>query len=295
MMRCLNGHPDCAAYGESLFWGRLWHEPGPDGRYDSKQFERIVAHVDENRMGPVGGAGSLDFEEKEAVGRCAADALRELGPGCTPAEAFRAMGEAIAAHERKRCWVEKTPHHLWHLDRILEHLGPCRIVVMLRDPRAFLLSYKHQGDRRRPESRRRFHRLYHPASASWVCRRYLKSAIAARKLHGDEVIICFLEELIRDPDVQLRRVTDHLELDPFPTGTPFFKDNSSFTDAERPELAPAERTWNYLMASGPARELGMEQERPPMAPFHFAWSLLTLPFAALRALTVLPHIIRRSS
>ena len=295
MMRSLNTHPDCAAYGETVFFGRLWREPGPDGKYDTETLERIAKRFENQKMGPIEGEGALDFDSWYGAGQCVAAAIRKLDRSCTPDEVFTTMGEAIAAHHRKRYWVEKTPQHLWHLDRIREQIGPFRVIVMLRDPEAFLLSYKHQGDRRSPKERKRFRRLYHPAAASWVCRRYIKSAIKSQKVYGDDVLICFLENLISEPDVQLHRVTEHLEIDSFPPGKSFAKANSSFTKEKRPELTPAERMWVNYMAGASARQLGLKCEKPPFAPFRFAWSVLTLPFSMMRAMLVVPHIIRMSS
>ena len=49
--------------------------------------------------------------------------------------------------------VEKTPHHVRHVDRIRRHVPDARFVIMIRGPEEFLLSYKHKGDTKPDEIR----------------------------------------------------------------------------------------------------------------------------------------------
>ena len=41
LCKCLNVHSEVVAFGESLFWGRRFVAPGPDGRYEPEQVESI--------------------------------------------------------------------------------------------------------------------------------------------------------------------------------------------------------------------------------------------------------------
>ena len=215
--------------------------------------------------------------------------MRRIDVPCSPRDLFRTITDTVLSLTGRRFWVEKTPHHMMHLDRILEHLPESRFVVMVRDPAAFLQSYKQQGDRKPPEFRRRFHRLYHPAVACTVTKRTYEAAQHASRREG--VLLVKLEVLVADPETWLLRGRQHLGL-PVSTASSFTQDNSSFADGavEQRPLSSAERAWLRTLAGPPAAALGYDVDLLGGSRFALALSGSTLPWWALSNLRTLAKI-----
>lgn len=282
MMRALNADPRVAAYGESLFWGRGWVAPGESGGLDESRLERIASLLEKKALMPRGEPGGLSENGRDIAG-VAANAVRRLPSGVDPVTVFTSIGEAIARHAGREIWVEKTPHHLQHLGRIFDAMPDARVLVMVREPEAFLRSYKHQGDRKAPEIRERFHRLYHPMLASLVCRRTLQEAVRAVDNWPDSVMLVRLDEVRAEPRSVMARIRRHLELPDF-DDVEFERSNSSFEGvATGPSpLGAAEITWLRLLTGQASRTLGLPVPDRRIAPLRFLGSAIGLIPWAIR-------------
>jgi hypothetical protein len=280
MIRALSQDPQVAAFGETLFWGRFWVEPDSQGRLDRSSIDRIANEFLTLKLDPAGDDGL--WESRTTPIPALAESLRSAPDASTPAEVFRELTSQVLNLTGRRYWVEKTPHHMMHLDRILHWMPGSRFVVMLRDPVSFLQSYKQQGDRKPPEIRRQFHRLYHPAAASMVARRTFEAA--HRVAQRDEVLIVPIEQLQSAPEEWMSRVRRHLRLPEF-RDTQFARDNSSFADGQiamRP-LTSAEKAWLRRLVASPAASLGFNlRDTLPSAPIAWLLSVATLPWWAIR-------------
>lgn len=279
MIRALGTDARVAAFGETLFWGRHWVAPDEDGRLDRARIEQCAARLATLKLEPAGPDGL--WESSTAPITPLSERLGAVPAGASPAEAFHALTSAVLEMTGRRFWVEKTPHHMMHLDRILRWLPESRFVVMLRAPEAFLQSYKQQGDRKPPEVRRKFHRLYHPAAASLVARRTYHAAAQASRL--EQVLLVPLEAVQDDPSTWMTRIRTHLRL-PTDAPTEFERDNSSFADghvATRP-LTRAELAWLRLLAGNAASIAGYPPNSLPRSPLALLSSAATLPWWAAR-------------
>lgn len=200
MVRALSRDPEVAAFGETLFFGRNWIEPGPDGRIDRAGIERLATSFSGLKLQPVGPDGM--WPEFDVVAdRIASDLRAAEGPS-TPGELFGRVTNAVLSLTGRSYWVEKTPHHMMYLDRILEYLPDSRFVVMVREPKAFLQSYKQQGDRMSGVVQKRFHQLYHPAAASLVAKRTCETVLRASD--REQTLLVRLEDLTAEPDLWLQ-------------------------------------------------------------------------------------------
>ena len=234
-----------------------------------------ASRLREMRCVPFGEDGLV--QDGLVLGGAMADAVEAMPDPSSPVEVFRVMGRAVAAACGRSVSVEKTPHHLMHLDRIFDRDPEARVVAMLRSPEAFLRSYKHQGDRKPEPARRNFHRLYHPMVAAMICRGSLRAAAHTVRAHADRVRISNIEAIRRDPATELAAIREHLRL-------PSFKDaeikqvNSSFegeggASKERPRsLRAVERTWLALLCGRHARSLGFETPS-------LGWGVLAIPWS----------------
>ena len=282
MIRALNADPRIAAYGESLFWGRHWVAPDDAGRLGEDELARAAELLQNNILVPYNGPGAL-ASDRHDLPEAGAAAIRESPVGSEPAIVFKAIGGAIARHAGREIWVEKTPHHLQHLDRIFDAMPEARVLVMVREPEAFLRSYKHQGDRKSSEIRSQFHRLYHPMLASLVCRRTLQEAMQAAAGWPDSVMLVRLDEVRADPPGVMARIRRHLELPDFEDAE-FERSNSSFEGAATPPkpLGAAEIIWLRLLTGRTAKAMGLPVPARRLAPVRFLGSVFGLIPWAIR-------------
>ena len=276
MIRALNSDSRVAAFGETMFWGRLWVAPDEDGALDAEKIERIAHHFENNHLVPDKGDGAIT-DDGLALGGHAAKAVRACTPGMNPGEVFERMAESVLEATGRTYWVEKTPHHLQHLDRILRFMPEARILVMLRSPMEFLRSYKHQGDRKEQELRERFHRMYHPALASLVGRGTYRAAVDATNKWPDQIMVVRLEELVENPEELMPRIREHLDL-PADAPAEYKQFNSSFEqNPNQPsDLSNTEKTWLHWVLGRQARALDYDLPKKRFAPIGMLMSTLSL-------------------
>ena len=227
------------------------------------------------------GEGSLDIDPWD-LSALIADAIAAVSVPAKPLEIFSAMGEAVARACNASCWVEKTPHHLLHLDAILEAAPTARIVVMLRDPECFVASYKHQGDRKDFDTKESFRALYHPAIAALVCRGYIEAATRAASKYPNNVKVVNLADLRAQDSIALQEVISHLALPEY-TEVHYPESNSSFSGSKHRRLPEAvDLIWLHILAGRAARRACYQLSPAPFAPLGFLKSCLTLTIWPLR-------------
>lgn len=265
MTRALNQIPGVVAFGETLFWGRFYEPPGADGCYHGDQLERLAARYRSIQLVPVGGVGGLGLTREQST-KVVIDAITSATAPITPIALFSLIGTAVVKATGREsgltAWVEKTPHHLMHVGRIIEADPTARVIVMLRHPESFLLSYKHIGDLKPAAARNRFHSLYHPLTAAVVCRGYLKALLSAVAQFPENVKVCRFEEITTDFPRAMEEVCRHLNLPSTPENA-FPSENTSFDDSRdtpRPVLSPEDRAWLDLLCRRHAAMLGYTLE-----------------------------------
>ena len=131
-----------------------------------------------------------------------------------------------------------------------------RVVVVLRDPYDFLLSYKFAHQRR--EDRAAEEVMWHPTGISMLWRSYWRAAADARDRFGDRVLVTRLEDIRDDGAAQFDSMLDFLDLAPYDVmaGAPE-RDNSSFS-GDRPELDPGDIAAFNLVAKRDALAAGYQ-------------------------------------
>lgn len=276
LSRALSEDARVCAFGETLYWGRRWVEP-VGASYSKDQIVKISNRIRKTKLGSSEKDNRLN-DAGESLAMIASSNFLKVAVRQTPGRAFSSMCQAIAESRHCKFYVEKTPHHLMHLDRIFEHVGPVRVVVCLRRPDEFVLSYKYQGHRRRDSARSSVMGRYHPIVVALLWRAgHLASSSALSKYKSD-IFLVYLDELIKKPERWLRDIRGHLCLPEFDQ-TAFGKDNSSFPeDLELdPVLTSAEQSAIYYICRTSARGLGISLRRPKFAPLLFFLLALTLP------------------
>lgn len=297
LTRVLNMHSQVAAFGESLFWGRGYQPPQANGYYTHDQILQFGKNFANYNWHPSeGGAGGLKSQTEGKLGRRIKEEFLKLDTNVrlTPFEVFRHLCAAVAKSEGKVVGVEKTPHHVMWCDRIRAACPDYRMIVTIRDPYGFMLSYKHQGDRKDPKVRLSFERRYHPLACALVWKRYATAAASAKRESPDQVLLLDFAALRQEEDVALRQVQEFLRL-PWENLTGSIpQTNSSFTENERPHLESEDIFWMNVVARDQIEAYGYTQQLTPNAPFRVLYSVFRLPWWAIWNFFDLRRIVKGS-
>lgn len=285
--KCLNEHPDAMVFGESLFWGRGYiHPKQEDGSYTHSQLELVLKNLEQFSCAAFLGhkSGSLKKISQEVVSLLCVELKKEISSEPTPSEVFLKFSEKLLIVEQKTTAIEKTPHHVHWLPRILANLPDSRFIVMVRDPYGFMLSYKHQGDRQPLALQKKFKKLYHPIVCAFLWRGYFRSSIEAVKTYPKQTLLVFTHEMKQEPSRTLLRIQEFLLLKPISAlNLKVPPDNSSFPDGCRPSLNSVDLFWINCIASKEIKTFGFTSQIGETNLLEVLKSILGLPIWAIWA------------
>jgi len=291
--RCLGEHPEIAAFGETAFWGRGYVPPAPDGLYHPEQMRAVIRFLSARSWAsslPPGRPGHLRKLTLEKVPALLERALLPDGDASTPltpAEAYLRIAEEVCRVEGKRVHIEKTPHHVNWPDRIFRALPEARFILTIREPYSWMLSYKHQGDRRPEPSRTNFRKLYHPISAAMQWKQSARAIHSLARSRRDAVLLVSLERMKSDEDAVLEEAQRFLGVEPLNLTESVPRPGSSFPDGRRPELSKVDVFWMNRIAGREIDASGYERRSAGFDPVGIAGSVLRLPLWAARAFLML--------
>jgi hypothetical protein len=296
LSQCLNQHPDVTAFGETRFWGRSFVAPDAGQLYDHTSLQRVKARLVAKPLettihipGP-GMMSSLGAQNIKSIIRIAFEGyISGVGPG----DVFLSVAGQIARAEGKKLWVEKTPHHIYYVNRILKYLPSARFIITIRNPYSFILSYQYQrGYQRTAESRRRYEARYHPLAPALVWTRCWRATQQALRDHPDQTMLVRMEDIESNPLAVVKRVESFFMLrhNPEVKGLSA-KVHSSFEDGSKPNLRDSEIAWMNLIAGAHVREAGYQAQEASIGSLAFwksalelfPWSVRFLSYKVIRA------------
>jgi hypothetical protein len=202
---------------------------------------------------------------------------------------FQAYCEIGAEQRAKTIWGEKTPRHIFRTNDILNKFPGAKVFCMSRDPRAVVASYRdwrNQGgfdfeeDPGHLEALQAEHdrvrRSYHPATISMLWRAQSNAALKALDQWGpDKVYIQRYEDLVLEPERELRELTEWLDLSFEESMLEVPMHNSSYekfdekqgitraaVDRWKTKLTPAEIRIVDRICQSVMQSLGYESEAP---------------------------------
>lgn len=220
---------------------------------------------------------------------------------------FAAYCTLQASRHGKQRWGEKTPRHVYRIDDMLSCFPGAKVLCMVRDPRAVVLSYRDMAspERKRrttpqdgPESARtRKRRSYDLIVMSLLWRSTVNQALAARLRHGpDRVKLLRYEDLVDDPRSALAEVARWLDVEFSERMLQVEVHNSTFVDRGevtgvssnsvarwRQGLSEDEISSIQILCRRPMRKFGYDATSAQVAPTRFVANMLRLPYTALRA------------
>lgn len=280
LMLCLNNHSEIVSFGETGFWGINKQKNEVYGAEEMKFLKEKLIHL---------GNSQPDLCAKEGgVGALMAKLLDEMiidNKKYARKDIFIKLLEQIAKCNRKRIVVEKTPHHINHLTEIRSNLPNCKVIINQRDAKDFMLSYKHQGDRKRDAVKESFKKMYHPLGCTLVYRKYVKSINNALKL--ENTLLVKMEEIEHEPEIVLKKVQHFLEVNQLEE-IQLPKANSSFPEGNSQQLQVDDLLWLWLFRFIPKMELTVKQRLA--LPFILILSILSIPVWAWNVISILRSV-----
>jgi hypothetical protein len=215
----LNRHPRVHLFNELHFFEVLWEDRGRYGDLSTRESQD--AAIEKLRAG-------IRITEKDPRldAALAPDRLREEIPRA--GGGYRGLLASILRTGAELSGAvhggDSSPQDVLYLPLIHEWFPDAKIVGMVRDPRGFLSSYK-ASYLRQPQ----FARIYNPLTNSFLWRSYMAALLSAEEgPWGDKVHRLRYEDLVSEPEVMIRGLCDHLELDYDPRMIDVDRSNTSF-------------------------------------------------------------------
>jgi hypothetical protein len=260
---------------------------------------------------PYGRGGDPDHQTRLTREELRA-AAAAIGPGADAY--FVAYSEVMSRKQGSTRWGEKTPRHVFRIDDILDVWSDAKVICMIRDPRAVVSSYRwwkrdtarQQANPVRDEAWAaddiRAAKSYNVFVIGMLWRAATRASLGALRRHGAErVHIQRYEDLVREPEPELRRLTEWLALDYDESLLDIAVSNSSFIVPGEGGIStePLERWRTNLPASEISvlqsccgslmRSVGYEPVETCATAVSVAWAWATVPVALTRALLVNRH------
>jgi hypothetical protein len=229
--------------------------------------------------------GRISADDKSRIEQALVDGTERLPASSTARDMLRLFLELTARQKGKTYWGEKTPSHIFHLNRIKKDFPNAKIIHIVRDPRDFLLSYKFAW--RQKGGRKHTAKLYHPLVTSNIWARSVKAMKAHIAEYGaDDCLEVRYEDLTSNSRQMGEKMCQFLGL-PYDSNVEEVSGANSSFDRKNESLPAVERlacNWvcrNYLDDYQYPRESNL--------PASFIGALLeclTVPTFLLRAMPV---------
>ena len=245
----------------------------------------------------------------EEIDSLIADAEQGQSQG-TPDALFAAFCSGEAQTRGRSTWGEKTPRHVFAIDRMLQAFPDARILCCIRDPRGAIASYRDWQNRwfdgqavddalaaAIKEEDRRVRRSYSLTVSSLLWRSAVTHARRAIDVHGAARIRAVrFEKLLGASEDEIRALATWLDLDFDPAMANIAVNNSSYVGAGavagidpsiaarwRKRLTGEEVAWIEALTGGEMARWGYERERSGASVGTVARHLGALPFEVFRA------------
>ena len=215
MLRIFNNHPQLMVLNELHFFEQLW-APEDKGKVISKEqaVELTSKLLLTQRVGYM--THDQDFKKFHEE---ATQLVSEISATQICAEdIFNHFTKREVLLNGKTIVCEKTPQNVFYLKEIFELYPNAKVINMVRDPRAILLSQKNKWNRRNLGgnymTRKEAFRLrinYHPITLSKLWNAALNAANTFNK--DARLISVRFEDLVKEPKTTLQTICKHIEVD----------------------------------------------------------------------------------
>lgn len=235
MMRLLNRSPKVHFLNELHFFEKLWSIKDTDRPISQKEALTLASRllfIDRYNVLKSFQYDEFAEEAQEVVATLGEEQIYRQ-------DIYRAVLLRRTLSKGKEIPGEKTPQNLFYLQEILQMFPQAKVINMVRDPRAVLLSQKRKWRRKYDvdsyikDHRKEVWRLkmnYHPITISRLWVSAIKAA-AVFEAHPQVMNVRF-EEVTSQPQKTLQRICDFVEID-FQESMLDVEYNGSSTDINR--------------------------------------------------------------
>ena len=210
LMRAFNCHPQVHAINEPHFWERLYLPEEEGDVLDQEQQIHLMNRLICSQR--------QSFQREENVSQYKQESETILGQGALEQRTKLDVYDAFLNHEASRKGklipCEKTPRNVFYISEILKRFSDAHILVMVRDPRAVLLSQKNKWKRRKLGSvgfpikeQIRLRLNYHPVVMSKL---WMSGAEAGLTQSSDRVHEVRFEDFVSQPRKTLEELCENL-------------------------------------------------------------------------------------
>lgn len=299
LMRALEHHPEIFVFNELHFFEQLW-SPEDRGKLLTRE-EAITLNSKLLLTQRIGykthdqNYHQFDLESEQLIDALPVDKL--LGETI-----FTDMLKRETALHQKNIICEKTPQNVFYLKEILEIYPNARVINMVRDPRAIILSQKNKWNRRKlgsdymtEKEALRLRINYHPITISKL---WNAAIFAARKMESDSRIKTVrFEDLLENPGNTIQQICLHVGLE-YSEKMLQVQQVSSSNEADSQEkgfkkeraanwkkggLTNAEIWWNEKISGDNILHYKYSLEKPNAGFFSIAFYLISFPFKLILA------------
>lgn len=209
MMRILDEHSEIKGVNEVHFFEKLWNANDGNRKLTNDECIFLVARLlSIQRDGYI---QKFVFEKHRDEASKFVSSLPKEARSMTGIFSRFLLYETELSDKVIPC--EKTPQNVFYLDEIFRYIPNAKVINMVRDPRAVLLSQKNKGKKsdraaygryRTKQEDLRLRINYHPITIS----RLWNSAVGAgiRYIDHPDVINVRFEDLLVDPEEEMRKV-----------------------------------------------------------------------------------------
>ena len=212
MLRIFNNHPMVMVLNELHFFEQLW-SPEDKGKIISKEKAVLLA----SKLLLIQRIGYMTHDRDHTNFTTEAnEMINEMNKAeFISEEVFTFFIKREVALNGKSIVCEKTPQNVFYIKEIVELYPNARIINMVRDPRAILLSQKNKWNRRNLggsymtwQESIRLRINYHPVTLSKLWNAAINAA--SKFVNDTRVISVRFEDLLENPEQTLQKTCVHI-------------------------------------------------------------------------------------
>ncbi|NNE54765.1 MAG: sulfotransferase, partial [Flavobacteriales bacterium] len=213
MLRILSNHPEIYGLNELHFFEQLWSSSDKNKALSPEQAAELASKLlYVQRDGYIGKTKSEKYlrEARQVVDNMEGELLGH--------HVFTAMMNYETTLQKRRIPCEKTPQNVFYLKEILELFPNARVINMIRDPRAVMLSQKRKWRRRKmgatfitPWEVFRLRVNYHPITLSKLWNAAISASLPFAE--DERVLNVHFEDILEGPTSTAQTICAHLGVD----------------------------------------------------------------------------------
>ncbi len=249
MLRILNKHPQLMVLNELHFFEQLWD---PQEKNKILEINKAVELASKLLLTQRVGYMTHDQNYKKFYNE-ASDLINTIPKiKLTSENIFHAFIHQEVILNGKSIICEKTPQNVFYLKEIFELYPNARVINMVRDPRAILLSQKNKWNRRNLggsymtlKEAFRLRVNYHPITLSNLWNAAIRAALQFKE--DNRVYTVRFEDLLESPENTIRNICHHIGVT-FDTNMMNITQESSSNEKDSTEIGfKKERASNWKL------------------------------------------------